>query len=415
MTLMKKMIYTLLIGLIICGTLGAQEYDYVIVNGHLIDSKNNVNQKMDVAIKNGKIVAVEKTISPDQGKQTIDAEGLIVSPGLIDMHTHNFFGTEQDRYLANSFTALPPDGFTFRSGITTIVDAGSPGWKSFQTYKKQTIDESKTRVLTFLNIVGSGMAGGSIEQNIDDMDPEASAAFAKKHTEHVVGFKLAHFSGYDWTPTERVVKAGQLAGMPVMIDFGGSQPELPLDKLFLEKLRPGDIFTHAYAHVKGRTPIVNESGKVRPYVFKAQERGIIFDVGHGGGSFVFEQAVPAMEQGLKPNTISTDLHTGSMNGGMKDLLNVMSKFLNLSMPLTEVLAAATWHPAQVIQKPELGHLSIGSEADLTLLRLQEGDFGFIDTSKKKMKGNQKLICELTLRAGTVVYDLNGLASPLWNE
>jgi len=391
----------------------AQQYDLVIINGHLIDAKNNLDQKMDLAIQDGKIAAIEKSIAPEQGKKVIDAEGLIVSPGLIDMHSHNFHGTQPKKYLANSFTALPPDGFTFRNGITTLVDAGSPGWQNFDTYKKQTIDQSKTRVLTFLNIVGNGMAGGAIEQNLEDMDPETSAEFAQKHTDYVVGFKLAHFSGYNWTPTERVVRAGELANMPVMIDFGGSDPELPLEELLLEKLRPGDVFTHAYAHVKGRTPIVDETGKVRPYVFKAQEKGIVFDVGHGGGSFVFEQAVPAMEQGLKPNTISTDLHTGSMNGGMKDLLNVMSKFLNLKMPLSEVLAAATWHPAQVIQKPALGHLSVGAEADVTLLRLLEGDFGFVDTAKKKMKGTQKLICELTLREGDVVYDLNGLASPLW--
>ena len=391
----------------------AQQYDLVIINGHLIDAKNNLDQKMDLAIQDGKIAAIEKSIAPEQGKKVIDAEGLIVSPGLIDMHSHNFHGTQPKKYLANSFTALPPDGFTFRNGITTLVDAGSPGWQNFDTYKKQTIDQSKTRVLTFLNIVGNGMAGGAIEQNLEDMDPETSAEFAQKHTDYVVGFKLAHFSGYNWTPTERVVRAGELANMPVMIDFGGSDPELPLEELLLEKLRPGDVFTHAYAHVKGRTPIVDETGKVRPYVFQAQEKGIVFDVGHGGGSFVFEQAVPAMEQGLKPNTISTDLHTGSMNGGMKDLLNVMSKFLNLKMPLSEVLAAATWHPAQVIQKPELGHLSVGAEADVTLLRLLEGDFGFVDTAKKKMKGTQKLICELTLREGDVVYDLNGLASPLW--
>ena len=391
----------------------AQQYDLVIRNGHLIDAKNNLDQKMDLAIQDGKIAAIEKSIAPEQGKKVIDAEGLIVSPGLIDMHSHNFHGTQPKKYLANSFTALPPDGFTFRNGITTLVDAGSPGWQNFDTYKKQTIDQSKTRVLTFLNIVGNGMAGGAIEQNLEDMDPETSAEFAQKHTDYVVGFKLAHFSGYNWTPTERVVRAGELANMPVMIDFGGSDPELPLEELLLEKLRPGDVFTHAYAHVKGRTPIVDETGKVRPYVFQAQEKGIVFDVGHGGGSFDFEQAVPAMEQGLKPNTISTDLHTGSMNGGMKDLLNVMSKFLNLKMPLSEVLAAATWHPAQVIQKPALGHLSVGAEADVALLRLLEGDFGFVDTAKKKMKGTQKLVCELTLREGNVVYDLNGLASPLW--
>lgn len=391
----------------------AQQYDLVIRNGHLIDAKNNLDQKMDLAIQNGKIAAIEKSIAPEQGKKVIDAEGLIVSPGLIDMHSHNFHGTQPKKYLANSFTALPPDGFTFRNGITTLVDAGSPGWRNFDLYKKQTIDQSKTRVLTFLNIVGNGMAGGAIEQNLEDMDPETSAEFAQKHTDYVVGFKLAHFNGYNWTPTEHVVRAGKLANMPVMIDFGGSDPELPLEELLLEKLRPGDVFTHAYAHVKGRTPIVDEAGKVRPYVFQAQEKGIVFDVGHGGGSFVFEQAVPAMEQGLKPNTISTDLHTGSMNGGMKDLLNVMSKFLNLKMPLSEVLAAATWHPAKVIQKPALGHLSVGAEADVALLRLLEGDFGFVDTAKKKMKGTQKLVCELTLREGNVVYDLNGLASPLW--
>jgi len=391
----------------------AQQYDLVIRNGHLIDAKNNLDQKMDLAIQDGKIAAIEKSIAPEQGKKVIDAEGLIVSPGLIDMHSHNFHGTQPKKYLANSFTALPPDGFTFRNGITTLVDAGSPGWRNFDLYKKQTIDQSKTRVLTFLNIVGNGMAGGAIEQNLEDMDPETSAEFAQKHTDYVVGFKLAHFNGYNWTPTEHVVRAGELTNMPVMIDFGGSDPELPLEELLLEKLRPGDVFTHAYAHVKGRTPIVDEAGKVRPYVFQAQEKGIVFDVGHGGGSFVFEQAVPAMEQGLKPNTISTDLHTGSMNGGMKNLLNVMSKFLNLKMPLSEVLAAATWHPAQVIQKPALGHLSVGADADVALLRLLEGDFGFVDTAKKKMKGTQKLVCELTLREGNVVYDLNGLASPLW--
>jgi len=394
-------------------TAEAQQYDLVILNGHLIDSKNNLDEKMDVAIKEGKIVAIEKSIDSSDAKEVIDAQGLIVSPGLIDLHSHNFHGTQPKKYLANSFTALPPDGFTFRSGITTLVDAGSPGWRNFETYKKQTIDQSKTRVLTFLNIVGNGMAGGAIEQNLEDMDSETTAAFAKQNADHVVGFKLAHFSGNNWTPTERVVRAGELAKMPVMIDFGGSQPELPLEQLLLEKLRPGDIFTHAYAHVKGRTPIVDENGKVRPYVFKARDRGIVFDVGHGGGSFVFEQAVPAMEQGLKPFTISTDLHTGSMNGGMKDLLNVMSKFLNFKMPLKEVIAAATWNPAKVIQKPELGNLSVGAEADVAILRLQEGDFGFIDTTKKKMKGTQKLICELTLRGGNVVYDLNGLASPEW--
>jgi dihydroorotase len=406
-----KLLFLMLV--LMSGSLLAQSYDIVIKGGHIIDPVNNIDKVMDLAIKGGKIAAIKKNIPDAQTKKVINASGLIVSPGLIDMHTHNFFGTEHNRYLANSYQAVPPDGFTFRAGVTTVVDAGSPGWKNFDLYKSQIINPSKTRVLAFLNIVGEGMSGGAREQNIEDMNPKTTAIVAKQNKDHVVGVKLAHFMGYDWTPTELVVEAGKLANMPVMIDFGGSNPELPLDKLLLEKLRPGDIFTHTYANVNGRTPVVAENGKVRDYIFEAQKRGIVFDVGHGGGSFIFEQAIPAIQQGFNPNVISTDLHTGSMNGGMKNINNVMSKFLNMGLTIQEVIAATTSKPAKYIQRKDLGHLSIGAVADVTLLKLRKGDFGFIDTRGKKMKGNQKLECELTLREGNVVYDLNGLASSDW--
>jgi len=412
---MKKINLLPLLVMLISGSILAQSYDILIKGGHIIDPANNIDQVMDLAIMGDKIAAVEKKISPKQAKIVVDASGMIVSPGLIDMHTHNFFGTVPNRYLANSFSAVPPDGFTFRSGVTTVVDAGSPGWRNFELYKSQVIDASKTRVLCFLNIVGAGMSGGPREQHIADMNPQMTAMVAKQNKDHVVGVKLAHFHGFDWTPTELAVQAGELGSIPVMIDFGGSNPELPLDKLFLEKLRPGDIFTHAYAHVNGRTPIVSENGKVRDYVFEAQKRGIVFDVGHGGGSFIFEQAVPAIQQGLKPDVISTDLHTGSMNGGMKTLNNVMSKFLNMGLSIQEVIAATTSKPAHYIKRKDLGHLSVGAEADVAIHSLRKGDFGFIDTRGKRMKGNQKLECELTLRAGKVVYDLNGLASDDWNH
>jgi dihydroorotase len=411
--IMKKLKLLSLALVLVSGSLLAQNYDILIKGGHIIDPVNNIDQVLDLAIKGNKIAAIEKKISANQAKKVVDASGLIVSPGLIDMHTHNFYGTVHNRYLANSFSAVPPDGFTFRSGVTTVVDAGSPGWRNFELYKSQIIDPSKTRVLCFLNIVGAGMSGGHREQHIDDMNPKMTAMVAKQNKDHVVGVKLAHFMGYDWTPTELAVEAGKIVSIPVMIDFGGSNPELPLDKLFLEKLRPGDIFTHTYAHVNGRTPIVAENGKVRDYVFKAQKRGIVFDVGHGGGSFLFEQAVPAIQQGLKPDVISTDLHTGSMNGGMKNINNVMSKFLNMGLSIQEVIAATTSQPAKYIQRKDLGHLSVGGLADVTLLNIRKGDFGFIDTRGKRMKGNQKLECELTLRDGKVVYDLNGLASSDW--
>ena len=393
----------------------AQEYDLLINDGHVIDVKNGIDQEMDVAILDGKIAKVSNRIPSNQAKKTIEAKGFYVVPGLLDIHTHNFHGTVPFGYLNNSFAALPPDGFTFRSGVTTVADAGSSGWKDLRKFKEQVVDRSKTRVLAFLNIVGLGMKGGAIEQDVLDMDPKLTAMIAKQFPDIVVGIKLAHYSGYNWTPTERAVEAGEMANIPVMIDFGGSEPELPIETLFLDKLRPGDIFTHAYAHVNGRTPIVDENGKVRDYVFKAQQRGIIFDVGHGGGSFLFEQAVPAMQQGLKPNSISTDLHTGSMNGGMKSQINVMSKFLNMNMPLTEVIAASTWEPAKIIQREDLGHLSEGAVADVAILNLRKGEFGFIDVKRKKINGDKKLECELTLREGEVVWDLNGIASNPWNK
>ncbi len=391
----------------------AQEYDILIKNAHLIDPKNNIDQKMDVAISDGIIAEVSPKISTGKAKTIINAEGFYITPGLIDMHVHAFSGTEDGSYLSNSFASLPPDGFTFRSGVTTVVDAGTPGWRNFKDFKEQTIDHSRTRVLAFLNIVSLGMKGGAVEQNLGDMDPKLTAMVAKEYKEYIVGIKLAHYSGPEWDPLTRTVEAGELADMPVMIDFGGSKPQLSLERLLMDELRPGDVFTHCYAHVGSRTAIVDENEKVRSYVWEAQKKGVVFDVGHGGGSFVFEQAIPAMEQGFWPDAISTDLHTGSMNGGMKNMLNVMSKFLNMGMPLQDVVKASTWDPAVYINHEELGHLSVGAIADLTVLNLIEGDFGFMDTKGWKIEGTQKLECELTLRDGKVVWDLNGISMPEW--
>lgn len=412
---MKKeiIIFSLMCSLIL--GIKAQNYDILIKGGKVLDVKNNINSVMDIAILDGKIALVGTNIPEKQAKTVIKAKGFIVTPGLIDIHSHNFFGTVPNAYLSNSFASLAPDGFTFRSGVTTIVDVGGAGWRNFRVFKEQTIDRSKTRVLSFLNIIGSGMKGGAIEQNLDDMNPKLTAMVAKNYPGIIVGVKLAHYQGFDWEPVNRVVAAGTLGDIPVMIDFGGSEPDLSLEKLLMEKLRPGDIFTHTYGHVKGRTPIVDENGKVRPYIFSAQNKGIVFDVGHGGGSFVFKQAIPAMEQGLQPNSISTDFHTGSMNGGMKDITNIMSKFLNMNMSVKDIIESVTWSPAKIIKRTDLGHLSVGAVADLTILNIKKGDFGFVDTKMLKMKGTQKFECELTIREGKVVWDLNGISSPMWND
>src|SRR6266850_819812 len=306
-----------------------------------------------------------------------------------------------------------PDAHALPSGVTTVVDAGSSGWRNFPDFKDRVIDRSKTRVLALLNIVGKGMGGEvKIEQDVTDMDAKATAEQAGRFRGVVVGVKSAHFTGPEWTGVERAVEAGTLANIPVMVDFGDFRPERPFQELVLKKLRPGDIYTHTYI---GAVPMLDAQGRVLPYLFEARKRGVIFDVGHGGGSFLFRQAVPAVRQGFVPDSISTDLHINSMNSGMKDMLNLMSKFLSMGMTLDDVVARATWNPARQIKREELGNLSVGSVADVAVLRAMNGDFGFVDVYGARLEGKQKLACELTVRNGLVVYDLNGITRENWDK
>ena len=389
-------------------------FDVLVKGGHVIDPKNGIDAVMDIAIKAGKIFKVGKNLPASEAKQVVDATGLKVVPGIIDMHAHVFAGTQPDHYLSDGLSALMPDGYTFRVGVTTVVDCGGAGWRNFSTFKKNVIDISQTRVLSFLNIVGEGMRGGNYEQDIADMNPKLAANTAKQYKDYVVGFKLAHFNGADWTPTTRAVEAGKIAKLPVIIDFGGSQPNLSIQELFFKHLRPGDIYTHTYAALNGaREEIVDANNTLKPFVLEAQKRGIIFDVGYGGASFNYTQAIPAIKAGLFPNTISTDLHTGSMNSSMKDQLSVMSKFMNLGMPLFEVIKSSTWKPAQVINRTNLGHLTEGAEADIAILNIRKGNFGFYDKTGYKVNGTEKFECELTIKGGKVVYDLNGLTTPIY--
>lgn len=390
-------------------TMWAQtSYDLLLKNGRVVDGKNKIDAVMDVAIAGGRIAAVAAHIPAAKAFKTVDVSGLYVTPGLVDMHVHVYAGTgKRGAYCGDN--SVYPDGFTFRSGVTTVADAGSSGWRNFPDFKDRVIDRAKTRVLAFLNIVGSGMAG-AVEQDVTEMDPQAAAEMARRYKDTIVGIKTAHYAGPEWTAVERAVEAGTLANIPVMVDFGTFRPERPFQDLVLKKLRPGDIYTHTYL---SWVPMLDDQGRIMPYLFEARRRGIIFDVGHGGGSFLFRQAVPALRQGFGPDSISTDLHVGSMNAGMKDMLNVMSKFLNMGMPLAEVIRRSTWTPAQEIRHEELGSLSVGADADVTVLRVEEGHFGFVDTYGARMQGTRKLECELTIRGGRVVWDLNGITREDW--
>lgn len=393
----------------------AQTIDILLKGGHVIDAKNNIDAVMDVAITDSKISQVAPNIPVANAKKVVDVKGMYVTPGLLDMHVHVYPGNDLDAYIANGPTSVAPDGFTFRAGVTTVVDAGSSGWRNFRQFKEQTIDKAQTRVLALLNIVGLGMVGRYEEQDVADMNPTMTSHMIKTlYPDLIVGIKAAHYWG-DFTQVDKAVEAGKLANVPVMVDFGEHEPPNSIESLFMQHLRPGDIFTHTYSYGPAkRETVVDENGKVKPFIFAAQKRGIIFDVGHGGGAFSWRQAVPAIQQGFKPDVISTDLHTQSMNGGMKDLSNVMSKFMAMGMSIQEVVARSTWAPANVINHKELGNLTVGGEADVAVFSLRKGDFGFIDIRGTRLKGTQKLETELTIRAGKIVWDLNGISTPAWD-
>ncbi len=399
-------------------TVNAQEIDILLKGGHVIDPKNNIDAKMDVAIVGDKIFRVAENIPESSAKKTVNVSGLYVTPGIIDMHVHVFQGTDKNSTsVANSSRSQNADAFSFRSGVTTMVDAGTSGWRNFRTFKAQSIDKSQTRILAFLNVIGNGMIGRFEEQDINDMNPEMNAYMIKKlFPEILVGIKSAHYWG-DFTSVDKAVESGKLADVPIMVDFGEHIPSNSIESLFLKHFRPGDIFTHTFSEISaGRESIVDEkTRKIKPFIFEAQKRGVIFDVGHGGGAFSWAQAVPAFRQGFLPDVISSDLHDLSMNAGMKDMTNVMSKFFALGMRLQDVIGRSTWAPAKVIKRTDLGHLSVGSEADIAVFSVREGKFGFTDVRKVSVNGSKKLEAELTLRSGKIMWDLNGISGQPWKD
>lgn len=403
----------------------AKPYTIIIKGGHVIDPKNKIDQVMDVAISQdgpgktgqpfgGKIALIAKNIDPTRGAKIINAKGLYVTPGLVDMHVHVFAGTNGAAYM-DAPLSLPPDGFTFRSGVTTVGDAGSSGWRTFPIFKKNIIDKAETRVLAFLNIVGDGM--GDHQDDVNDMDPDKAAETAIANRKDIVGFKVAHFNGNQFIPIDKMIKAARTANLPAMIDFNALAPVSTIEELFTKKFIAGDIYTHMFhagtrawsQDVTYKEPLV-ANGKVKQFVIDAQKKGIVFDVGQGGNGFVFSQAIPALKQGFYPNSISTDLHNNSMNAGMKDMTNIMSKFLNMGMSLNDVILRSTWNPAKQMKKEELGSLSVGSDADVAILNVRKGDFGFVDSHGYMLKGTQKIEAELTIRSGKIVWDLNGLSA-----
>ncbi len=386
-------------------------YDLLLKGGHVIDPKNGLNGMVDVAITAGRIAHVAVGIPANEAQQVVDVSGLYVTPGLVDIHVHCYHTREPETL------SIIADHHSFRSGVTTVVDTGTAGAKHFLHFKRTVIDHAKTRILAFINVVKSGMLG-SFEQDDAEMDAELAASIVLAYPETCVGIKTAHYwtdEPFDdahppWLAVDRALEAGDICKRPVMFDFW-PRPERTYPEL-LQKMRPGDIHTHVYAQ---QFPLFTAGNRPADYLFAARERGISFDVGHGAASFWFRQAVPAVTGGFGPDSISTDLHIGNVNGPVVDMLNTMSKFLNMGMPLDEVIYRSTVTPAQEIGRPELGTLRVGAEADVAALRLHDGNFAFTDCGRARMVGKHKLSCAMTVRAGEIVYDPEGLSMPYWED
>ncbi len=383
--------------LIACAA-NAQIYDILLKNGHVIDPANKRGGRMDVAISGRKIVKVGTDLPTRQARVVIDASNYYVTPGLIDLHTH--FDAQ------GASLNLNPDHNTLPYGVTTAVDAGSSGADNFEAFLSKVINRSQVRLLAFLNIVAGGMYGKQVEDDPKQANIEKAVAAIKKHREVIVGIKTAHYEGPGWTTIDNAIKAADQSGTVCMVDTHPTA-EHPYKELILEHMRPGDIQTHFYGRL---LPQLDANKKVQPYMWEARKRGVLFDVGHGGGSFWFRIAVPAIQQGFLPDTISTDIHKGSIMLPRATLIMTMSKFLNIGMSLEQVVERTTVNAAKAIRRAELGTLAEGAPADVALIELQRGSFAYLDSGLAKLTGDKRLRCALTIRDGRVVWDEDGLST-----
>ncbi|MGI8405402.1 MAG: amidohydrolase family protein [Thermomicrobiales bacterium] len=388
--------------------------DTILRNARVIDPATGHDGIADVRIGDGKIVAVDRNLPKQPGDRALDLTGLLVTPGIIDMHAHVAYTHER------STLSLHPLINTLSSGVTTVVDAGTTGWRDFAQFRHDVIDASKKiRVLSYVNIVGSGM-GGLWEHEAPEMNARLAADTATMHSDVTVGIKTAHYwakqrfdaTHLPWTAVDRALEAANRCDMPLMVDFFPELPNRPYEDLILKKMRPGDIHTHVFAQ---QFPVVDEDGKVFPYMWEARERGIIFDLGHGAGSFWYRHAIPAIHDGFVPDSISTDLHTGNVAGVVIDMLTCMNKLLTIGVPLHDVIQKSTQAPAKELNRPELGTLKVGAAADIAVLALDAGDFTYVDCERTTISGPQRLRCEMTIFGGDVVYNPNGRGLKTWEQ
>ena len=378
--------------------------DLVVRGGRVVDPGQNVDDVLDVGVRYGRIAVLGKDLSqlvaptrleypPDLGTTVIDARGKLVVPGLVDLHAHVYTGVCP--------LTVAADEACLSSGVTTVASAGDAGANTIEGFRRLIVEPSRTRVVAFLHISTIGLTGwpeGEAHE-LAYLDVDKAVRAALENADIVVGIKVREqapliVADHGLEPVRRAVEAGSRAGLPVMVHIGGAPTRLAE---VMDLLRPGDIITHCFtAAGNGLT----EDNEVVPEAWEARERGIVFDVGHGFGSFAYGVAEPAVAAGFWPDTISTDLHSLSASGPVGNLPRTMSKFLALGMPLHDVISAVTTRPAMVIGRSDtVGSLAVGRTADVTVLETSEEEVSFVDSTGERRSGSTSLRVVSTLRAG----------------
>lgn len=370
-------------------------YDTLIRGGRVIDPLHGVDALLDVAIQGERIAAVQAGLPPEGARQVIDATGLLVTPGLIDMHVHVHWGV--------SHYGIEADDSCLARGVTTVVEAGSAGAYTYPSLKRWIMDVAQTEVYALLNIAYLGMIGDQVGELEDERFIDEALAEQVARAPEILGIKarmdrVGALSAIE--PLQRALKVAERVGKPLMVHIGSARRmRVPLEAV-VERLRPGDVVTHCYHGKDGG--ILDDDGQVRPAVWQARQRGVLFDVAHGAGSFAFAVARRALEQGLPPDVISSDLHTYSLARPVVDLATTLTKFVHLGLPLPDVIRAATATPAAWMGMAErIGHLGPGAAADITLLRIQEGAFELYDCEGGVETATQRLSPVTVLKRGHI--------------
>jgi dihydroorotase len=371
-------------------------YDLILRGGRVVDPSQKLDAVTDVAFADGKVARIGAGLRPDVKTDVRDVSGRIVTPGLIDLHTHVYWG--------GTSLGVDAEDFCRRSGVTTAVDTGSTGPGNFAGFRKHVIERSDVRILAYLHVSFAGiyafsprvMVGESEEIRL--MAPIDAVEVANANRDIIVGIKVrvgARASGRSGTvPLDIALEVADEVGVPVMAHIDDPPPSY---EEVIERLRPGDVLTHAFRPFPNSP--ATAQGKVKRAVIEARQRGVLFDIGHGKGSFAFKTARAMLANGFPPDTISSDVHALCINGPAFDQVTTMSKFLCLGMPLAEVIAASTVNAAFALKRPELGSLKPGSVGDATILSIDDGRFDYVDVVGEHLTGDRKIASQGVVIAG----------------